>query len=367
MDFQYTTQELNRLQGRPLEKQYNTAVTRMIEAIKETEGDIMVSFSGGKDSALLLDMYCEIASKLFGITEVHVGYADTTNETKAMREYVPWFIDRCEKKYGVKIHMTTTRPKNNITFASVVKERGIPFISKQTAGMIRKTKESMKATGVSYQDVVKHAKPTISSRDALRDMGFSDSAILALTGWSCSKNDFGKAFTLAKQWLPLLNCDIPLTERCCSILKEEPLAMLKYPNVMTGEQANESKNRETEWLKNGCNYYIPSGGYKSKPFGSLSAQAILYGIHFRKIPLSPDYGELILCGDCFKCTKAQRTGCALCGFGIKFDPERFVRLQETEPSKVAWAFKPRSEGGAGYRELCEYSNEYCKTKIVIPE
>lgn len=367
MDFKYTKSELLRLQGRPFGEQFNTAVTRMIEAIKETNGDIMVSFSGGKDSALLLDLYCDIASGLFGITDVHVGYADTTNETKAMREYVPWFIDRCEKKYGVKIHITTTRPKNNVTFASVVKERGIPFISKQTAGMVRKTKDSMKAAGVTYEDVLQHAKATISSRDALREMGLSDSAVLALTGWSCNKNGFGKAFTLAKQWLPLLNCDIPLTERCCSILKEEPLAMLQYPNVMTGEQANESRNRETEWMKNGCNYSIPSGGYKSKPFGSLSAQAILYGIHFRKIPLSPDYGELILCGDCFKCTKAQRTGCALCGFGIKFDPERFVRLQETEPNKVAWAFKPRSEGGAGYRELCEYSNEYCKTKIVIPE
>ena len=366
MEFKYTTKQLLELQNRPLEEQYNTAVTRIIDAIKVTLGDIMVSFSGGKDSALLLDMYCEIASKLFGIKDVFVGYADTTNETKSMRQYVPWFVDRCEKKYGVKIHITTTRPKNNVTFASVVKEKGIPFISKQTAGMIRKTKESMKAAGIPYDDVIKLAKPTISARDALLDMGFSNSAILALTGWSRPKNDFGKAFTLAKQWLPLLNCDIPLTERCCSILKEEPLAMLGYKNVMTGEQANESKNRENEWLKNGCNYYIPSGGYKSKPFGSLSAQAILYSIHYRKIPLSPDYGEVICCGDCFKCTKASRTGCALCGFGIKFNPDRFVRLQETEPAKIAWAFKPRAEGGAGYRELCEYSNEYCGTKILIP-
>jgi hypothetical protein len=70
---------------------------------------------------------------------------------------------------------------------------------------------------------------------------------------------------------------------------------------------------------------------------------------------------------CYRCTKAQRTGCALCGFGIKFDPERFVRLQETEPAKVAYAFKPISQGGLGYKEVCEYTNEYCKTKIVIPK
>lgn len=70
---------------------------------------------------------------------------------------------------------------------------------------------------------------------------------------------------------------------------------------------------------------------------------------------------------CYRCTKAQRTGCALCGFGIKFDTQRFVRLQETEPSKVAFAFKPISQGGLGYKETCEYLNEYCNTKIVIPD
>lgn len=366
MNYKYTAAELQWLQLRPLGEQYNTAVTRIIDAIKETKGDILICFSGGKDSALLLDMYCEIAAKMFDITKVHVGYADTTNETKTMRKYVPWFVDRCENKYGVKIHLITTRPKNNVTFASVIKEKGVPFISKQTAGMIRKTKSCMDAAGVSYEDVIKYAKADIHSRDSLREMGFSDSAILSLTGWSCNRNDFGKSFVIAKQWLPLLNCEIPLTERCCSILKEEPLHNLKYPAEMTGEQANESRNRANEWLKNGCNYHIPSGGYKSKPFGSLSAQAILYAIHYRGLPLSHDYGEVIRCGDCFKCTKAQRTGCSLCGFGIKFDPERFVRLAETEPEKIAWAFKPRAEGGAGYRELCEYSNEYCGTKIVIP-
>ena len=68
----------------------------------------------------------------------------------------------------------------------------------------------------------------------------------------------------------------------------------------------------------------------------------------------------------FKCTKAQRTGCSLCGFGIKFDQSRFVRMQETEPNKIKFAFKPLSEGGAGYKEVCEFVNEYCGFKIQIP-
>ena len=338
----------------------------MIEAIKETDGDILVCFSGGKDSALLLDMYCEIASQIFGIKNIQVGYADTTNETRAMREYVPWFINRCEEKYGVKINLTTTRPDNGYTFAGIVKQKGVPFVSKMLSGTIRKTKASMREAGVTYDDVIKYAQSDIASRDALREMGLSDTAVLALTGWSCNRNDFGKSFKIAKQWLPLLNCDVPLTEQCCVILKETPIAKLQYPNTMTGEQAEESKMRESAWLKHGCNYSPSPGKYKASPFGALSGQAILYAIQHRNVPICSDYGEVVKCGDCFQCTKAKRTGCALCGFGITFDPKRFVRLQETEPAKVAWAFKPRSEGGAGYRELCEYSNEYCKTKITIP-
>ena len=258
------------------------------------------------------------------------------------------------------------KTRRGATFASVVREKGVPFISKMLSGTIQKTKRSMVEAGVRYDDVVKYAKQDIYSRDALREMGLNDTAVLALTGWSCRRNDFGKAFRIAKQWLPLLNCDIPLTNECCAILKERPIHNLQYPNEMTGEQASESKMREASWLKHGCNYSPLPGKYKASPFGALSGQAILFAIQHRNVPLCSDYGEVVKCGDCYQCTKAKRTGCALCGFGIVYDPNRFVRLQETEPAKVAWAFKPRAEGGAGYRELCEYSNEYCATKIVIP-
>ena len=72
-------------------------------------------------------------------------------------------------------------------------------------------------------------------------------------------------------------------------------------------------------------------------------------------------------GDSLKCTKAERTGCALCGFGIQYDPERYLRVAETDSAKIRWAFSPRAEGGGGYRELCAFANEYCGTKIIIPD
>jgi 3'-phosphoadenosine 5'-phosphosulfate sulfotransferase (PAPS reductase)/FAD synthetase len=352
-------------------------MAKIMEAIQWTDGDIVVCFSGGKDSALVLDMYCEIAS-MFRQTKgkpVKVAWANTTNETKAMRKYIPSFISRCESKYGVSIDFDEVKPANGDNIITVMKREGLPFVSKMVAGTLRKVSTDLGRNGVTYDDIKDLHKPTVKCRDTLREMGLNDTTVLAMTGWSCERNDFGKVFVLPELWMPLLNIknvtgkDIRFSEKCCNILKKDPISRLNYPSVMTGEQALESKNRENAWLMHGCNHRLPDNGMNSKPLGAVSLEAVLYAIHRREIPLCSDYGKVVFCDktQCYKCTGAQRTGCALCGFGIKFDPLRFVRLQESEPAKVKVAFTPLDKGGLGYLEVCEYLNEYCKTKIEIPK
>ena len=373
----FTKKDLNRMIKEPYEMQYQRILAKIMEAINWTKGDIVVCFSGGKDSALMLDMYCEVI-QMFGLSHIpiKVAWANTTNETAAMREYVPYFIKRCEQKYGVKIDFTEVTPAKGQNIVTVMKQEGLPFISKSVSSLLRKVTKDLEKNDVTYDDIKDLHKPTIYCRDTLREMGLSNTTVLAMTGYSRKYEDFGTAFKLAQQWLPLLNIknvtgeNIRFSEKCCIILKKEPISRLNYPNIMTGEQAVESRDRENAWLKTGCNYRFPDGAIRSKPLGSVSLDAILYSINYREIPICSDYGKIEEYMDCdkkcYRCTKAQRTGCALCGFGIKFDPERFVRLQETEPAKVAYAFKPISQGGLGYKEVCEYTNEYCNTKIVIP-
>lgn len=374
----YEKSDLIRFVNEPLPMQYQRIMVKIMQAITWTNGDIAIAFSGGKDSALMLDMYCDIISQMYPSLKdkpIKTMWANTTNETKTMREYVPWFIKRCEEKYGVKIDFTEVTPAKGKNIVSVMKEEGLPFISKSVAGTIRKVKNSMDENGITYDDIKDLHEPTIYCRDALREMGLNDTTVLAITGWSCNRNDFGTAFVLPKQYMPLLNikeltgCDIKFSEKCCDILKKEPMKRLNYPNMMVGEQAVESRQRENTWLKKGCNYKLPDGAIKSKPLGAVSLDAILYAISKRKIPLSPDYGKVLYCdkNQCYKCTNAQRTGCALCGFGIKFDPDRFIRLQETEPAKIAYAFKPFEDGGLGYREVCGVLNEHCGMNIAIPK
>lgn len=365
----YTKAQLVEMWKRPVERQYNIAITKIFEAIQATEGDITICFSGGKDSALLLDMYCEvILSTEYADKPIKVAFADTTNETQAMYRFVKEFIPYTEKKYGVKIDFTEVRPPHKLTWASFVKDNGIPLISKAQSKAIRAVKNDMKKTGCDYETVIKLARQDMKAVNELFDIGFSKTGVLSLTGYVSKRQTFGKQFMVAKKWLPMIACDIDLTHLCCVNIKEAALNSLQAENIMTGEQAFESKMRETVYLQTGCNARMADGSYTSKPFGAMTKDGILFALSYRNTPICGDYGSIIKDENGhFQCTKAQRTGCALCGFGCQYDIERFVRLQEEEPAKIKFAFKPKENGGAGYKEAIEYMNDHCGTKVIIPQ
>jgi 3'-phosphoadenosine 5'-phosphosulfate sulfotransferase (PAPS reductase)/FAD synthetase len=366
----FTKAQLAEMWKRPVERQYNVAISKMLEAIFATKGEMMISYSGGKDSSLLLDMYCEIISTTpWKDKPICVVFADTTTETSAMMKFIKYFIKYEEEKWGVKINLTSVRPPNKLTWATFVKENGIPLISKQQSKCIRKVKTDMKSTRVDFDTVKRLYMGGREAVKELRDLGFSDTSILALTGYVSSRDEFGKAFTLSRKWLPMVSCPVDLTEQCCVKIKEASLHnMPEHKYRMSGEMASESKMREAVYLKTGCNIRLPNGEYVSKPLGAMTNDGVLFSLQYRNVPICSDYGEIVKTPDGhYKCTKAQRTGCALCGFGCQYDTERFVRLQETEPAKIKFAFKPQSEGGAGFKEAIEYMNEHCGTKVLIPE
>ena len=362
----FTKSDLIKMWKRPVERQYNVAISKMLECIEETNGDVTLCFSGGKDSTLLADMYCELISMTkYRDIPVKIAFANTTNETSANLKHIASFIEYLKEKYGVNIDFQEVRPK--IPWAKFVLENGIPLISKEQAKAIRHIKTDMRKTGCDYDTVIRLSSPTMKSVRELKDMGFSKSGILSLTGYVSSRETFGKKFTLSKRWQPMLLLEeVFLSELCCLHVKETPLDSIGCFNRMSGEQAIESLRRTDAYLKTGCNTRLSDGTYKSKPFGAMTTDGILYALQFRQTPMCSDYGEIVKDENGYRCTKAQRTGCALCGFGCQYDVERFVRLQETEPAKVKFAFKPKCQGGAGFKEAIEHMNEYCGTKVIIP-
>lgn len=382
-EYLYTEDEVRKMWERDPEEQYQIALAKCLEAIVRMDGEIAVSFSGGKDSAVLLYIMAS-AWTLSKHKEdpLMVFFADTSNEFVTARTYRKEYIRWIEEKFEIKIEYHEA--KADESYFNVVDTIGLPFISKKVSRMIRDVKEMFAKLGLKYSDIEshmpqhytqKHIDSMIEAADYMRGLGFSDTVVLNLTKIR-SDNKIGRRF-LPVQYRPIIdNEEIVLSEKCCDILKKEPLkkAEKEIGNFLpvTGEMAMDSRDRMTAYRMTayrmtGCNLF-DSDRPKSKPLGPMTEQAILQFIYTRKLPIMPPYGEC-KCNECgeYKLTGEQRTGCKLCGFGLVYDPERFTRLYKFEPKIVQFAFTSKENGGLGYRKVCKFLNENCGMKIAIPE
>ena len=88
------------------ERQQNICASKIIEAIKLTNGDIAICFSGGKDSTYLVYRYCQIISQCeeYKNQKVILLFANTTNETTAMRKHISSFIDFLKNKFNLEAY-----------------------------------------------------------------------------------------------------------------------------------------------------------------------------------------------------------------------------------------------------------------------
>ena len=81
---------------------------------------------------------------------------------------------------------------------------------------------------------------------------------------------------------------------------------------------------------NGCNYFGKST-IRSAPFAIFNRQDILQLALNLNVPVPEIYGSIEKDEQgMLHTTKAQRTGCSMCGFGIQLEgrPHRFDRLKE---------------------------------------
>ena len=101
-----------------------------------------------------------------------------------------------------------------------------------------------------------------------------------------------------------------------------------------GLMASEGGRRQKTLMINGCNY-ISKGTKRSCPFAIFSRQDLLQ----LNAPVPEIYGEIVRDSNgTLRTTKAQRTGCSMCGFGIHLEkrPHRFDQLRERNEKE--WNF-----------------------------
>ena len=132
-----------------------------------------------------------------------------------------------------------------------------------------------------------------------------------------------------------------VSDKCYYFLKEKPCSdwAREHNSVpYMGLMASEGGRREKSLKMHGCNYYGKTTT-RSAPFAIFSRQDLLQLALDLDVPVPAEYGEIArdANGNLYT-TKAQRTGCTMCGFGIHVEgrPHRFDILREENPRE--WEF-----------------------------
>nr|DAE90090.1 MAG TPA: phosphoadenosine-phosphosulfate reductase [Caudoviricetes sp.] len=155
-----------------------------------------------------------------------------------------------------------------------------------------------------------------------------------------------------------VNYGIPnfkVSSKCRYYLKEKPCDdWAKEHNSVPflGLMASEGGRRAKSLMINGCNYFGKTT-VRSAPFAIFNRQDILQLALELEVPVPEIYGTIERKDDgTLYTTKAQRTGCSMCGFGIQLEkrPHRFDLLKERNPKEWEyWMYRCcKDEDGTQY-------------------
>lgn len=372
MSYIYTKKQVLEMQKRPYNEQIQIMDAKILETYTLSKGNVAIAFSGGKDSTFLLHRSCWLWS-MTGYKDIplKVFFNDTTIEYVGMLDFVKNFIKSMELQFKIHIDLEIQRPSNNQTFISIIRKEGLPLVSKRISKTVRKLKDLMKIYDVSYETILfwRNQKESLELVDEIKGrFGGRNEPALFILGYTNRISKFNSPFKIPNKWLPLLDAPFEISDKCCSILKHGNIPeRFKSCTIMTGEMAEESEQRMSSYRQTGCTSQVKiGGGGKAKPMGPVTLQTVLRYLYTYNIPIFKAYGKIVENKGLYKTSGMFRTGCALCGFGMAFIPDRYKTYADSEKSRINLAFKPLEEGGLGYKEAFEYCNKHCGTNWYIP-
>lgn len=312
--------------------------TRIIEWYEHWGGKVYVSFSGGKDSTVLLDLTRR------AYPEIEAVFVDTGLEYPEIRDFV--------------------KTKNNVTWLHPVKYN-------------RKTKQWERET---FKNVIeKYGYPVISKRIA----GYISSA---RKNKDCKRAEYlrgevkGSIFGGGGKYAYLIDAPFESSEGCCNAMKKRPMKKFVKEtgkHAIIGTMTEESSTRKVAWLKQGCNAFNKKDP-TSQPMSFWTEQDILEylvtyhdqllkmmktemtesGLYTQEEIDSKIHPWASIYGDIkqdkkgkYYTTGEKRTGCMFCMFGCQSEkePNRFQRMKITHPKQYDYCIN-----NLGLGEVLDY-------------
>lgn len=293
------TNDLKILQAYPLWMKVERTKRRIAEWVDYYgEDGVYISFSGGKDSTVLLHLVRSL------YPEIEAVFCNTGLEYPEIVKFV---------KDIPNIRIL----KPELTFKQVIDQKGYPVISKSVANTVRLARKNIE-----------------EGKDTLR--------VRQIKGM-----EVGSKFNKGK-WEFLLDAPFKISDECCNEMKKKPFKKYeketgKVPFI--GTLAAESQQREAVYLKTGCNAFN-SKKPKSTPLGFWTEQDILQYIFENNLTICSVYGDVVeesdmLGNKSYRTTGEQRTGCMFCMFGchLEKEPNRFQRMKYTHPAQYKYCME----------------------------
>lgn len=311
--------ELAQKQSLPLNAKIRMSQMRIQQWYNAFDGQVYVSFSGGKDSTVLL----HLVRSMF--PDVEAVFCDTGLEYPEIRSFA--------KKQN---NITVIKPAMN--FRQVILKYGYPVASKEVARKIQYVRKG------------------------------SEWAKKFVDGSAVDAEGRPSRYRVSGRWLKLLNAPFEVSAYCCDIMKKQPMhrfERISGKKPFIGTLACESKIREQAWCRTGCNAF-EGKVQKSCPLSFWTENDILTYIRENNLEIASVYGDIIETGNYvesfngfipeLKTTMCDRTGCMFCMFGCHLEkqPNRFQRMARTHPKQHEYMLKPVDEGGLGMKEVLEY-------------
>ena len=325
MPEQRTINDLLAMQAWPLDRKIRVTQTRLVEWADRYNGEIYISFSGGKDSTVLADLAARVYKATKRTDPLTLVFVNTGLEYPEIQKFVRYFAEWLRSTYEIPVNLEIRTPE--MSFMEVLSKYGYPVIGKDVA------------------KVIYYAK---------RGSGW---AINRLEGLDKNGNH-SKFKERYMKYKFMIDAPFDTSQLCCDVMKKGPAKAYeketgRKPVVAT--MTEESKQRLDSWMKYGCNSFDGERPM-SKPMSFWTEQDVLQYLKMTGIPLAPVYGEIVNADEQInlfeeeepqklKTTGCDRTGCMYCMFGIMSDkyPNRFQRMRQTHPRQYAYCI-----GGGHY-------------------